>query len=85
MRKSSTGELQPRLMIERLRLELRLNQTEFGKRLGVSAMTVSRWENGVTPIPASGYIALAKLAKTKSDAWVFLGLAGLSKADVTRK
>jgi hypothetical protein len=48
-------------------------------------MTVSRWENGHSPIPPKAYIALAKLAKTKSDAWVFLRLAGLSKADVMRK
>lgn len=56
-----------------------LNANQFGKRLGVSAMTVSR---GDCSIPAGAYIAMAKLTKTKSDAWVFLGLAGLSKADV---
>lgn len=34
--------------VRRVRLKLHLSQTDFGKLLGVSFTTVSRWENGRT-------------------------------------
>ena len=39
--------------IKELRLKLGLSQTQLAKKLGVSIMSVSRWENGRSkPLPA---------------------------------
>jgi len=35
--------------IKELRREARLNQTEFGRKLGASQKTVSQWEHGTVP------------------------------------
>ncbi len=67
--------------VERLRLELGLNQHDFGKGIGVTAMTVSFWERGISAVPASAFLAMAKMARTKADHWVFLGMAGFSRAE----
>lgn len=37
--------------IKKIRENLNLNQTEFGKKVGVSKNTVSNWENNLTEIP----------------------------------
>ncbi len=66
--------------IERFRKTLGLDRTQLGKCLGVSPMTVSLWERGADSPPAGALLRMAKLATTKTDHWLFLGLAGFSGA-----
>jgi len=65
------------------RRNLKLSQSELGKRLGASTMAVSRWERGMQEAPANIYIQLGNLAGDPL-CWYFWGCAGLSTADVTR-
>jgi DNA-binding XRE family transcriptional regulator len=62
---------------------LKLSQSEFAKRLGASAMAVSRWERGIQQVPANIYIELGNLAGDPL-CWYFWGCAGLRTADVMR-
>jgi transcriptional regulator with XRE-family HTH domain len=64
--------------IAELRRKLQLTQTELAERLGVTAMTVSRWERGLVEPTAGGYIALGNLADAKRS-WYFWRRAGLSE------
>ena len=69
--------------IQKLRLRLRLSQTELAAKLGVSAMAISRWERAINEPPAEAYITLGKLARDP-ECWVFWQRAGLTKADIKR-
>ena len=69
--------------IRTLRESLNLNQTEFGSRLGFSAMAVSRWERGAQEPPSHGYIGLGNLARD-SSCWYFWERAGLRSEHVLR-
>lgn len=71
------------LKIENLRHSRNLNQAEFGARLGVSAMAVSRWERGVAEPAGEIYIHLGNLAGDPL-CWFFWKRAGLRLSDVTR-
>ena len=52
--------------IRELRDKLRLTQAEFAQRIGVSSITISRWERVVNrPVPL-GLLGLAK-AKRQSE------------------
>src|SRR3954471_9492978 len=62
---------------------LKRSQHELGKELGVSAMTISRWESGKAKPPADAYIGLGNLAGD-STCWRFWSRAGLNQADVLR-
>lgn len=66
-----------------LRKSLELSQDDFGKRLNVSAMAVSRWERGETEPTEGAYIRLGNLANDPVS-WYFWGRAGLSTADIMR-
>jgi SOS-response transcriptional repressor LexA len=66
-----------------LRQSLSLNQSEFGSRLGFSAMAVSRWERGAQEPPSHGYIALGNIARD-SSCWYFWERAGLRSENVLR-
>lgn len=45
--------------LRHLRRRLRLSQTRFGKRLGVTRATVARWEAGVVRIPYAASLLIA--------------------------
>jgi len=65
------------------RTSLNVSQSEFAKRLGASAMAVSRWERGIQEVPANIYIQLGNLAGDPR-CWYFWGCAGLRTVDVMR-
>jgi transcriptional regulator with XRE-family HTH domain len=65
------------------RSSLKLSQSELGKRLNCSAMTVSRWERGEQPPSADHYLAAAKIAGPFFG-WTFWNLAGITEDDVQR-
>jgi len=69
--------------IASFRNALKLSQSEFAKRLGSSAMAVSRWERGIQAVPANIYIQLGNLAGDPL-CWYFWGCAGLRTVDVMR-
>ena len=69
--------------IERFRRSLKLTQSELGKRLGASTMSVSRWERGILEVPADIYIKIGNLAGDPL-CWYFWGRAGLRSEDVVR-
>lgn len=69
--------------IQKLRDRLGLSQTDFARKLDVSAMAVSRWERGINEPPANCYIALGKLAGP-DGCWFFWERAGLTRNDVRR-
>jgi transcriptional regulator with XRE-family HTH domain len=69
--------------IEQFRHDLKLSQSELGKRLGASTMAVSRWERGIQEAPANFYIQLGNLAGDPL-CWYFWGRAGLRMNDVLR-
>lgn len=64
-----------------LRKRLHLTQTQLANRIGVTAMTVSRWERGLVEPTAGGYIALGNLAEARRS-WYFWRRAGLSESKV---
>jgi transcriptional regulator with XRE-family HTH domain len=65
-----------------MRRDLSLNQIAFGKRLGVSAMAVSRWERGKAEPSGSVYIKLGNLAG--SPMVISWRRAGLTTEDIMR-
>jgi DNA-binding transcriptional regulator YiaG/SOS-response transcriptional repressor LexA len=69
--------------IEAFRQSLKLSQVEFSQRLGVSPMSVSRWERGALSVPTSVYIKLGNLAGDPL-CWYFWARAGLRSEDVMR-
>ena len=71
------------LKIEDIRRSRRLSQVDFGTQLGVSAMTVSRWERGIAEPTGETYIRLGNIAGDPL-CWFFWKRAGLRLSDVTR-
>src|SRR3984893_18853007 len=69
--------------IRDLRLRLKLSQSALGRRIGFSAMAVSRWERGAQEPPSHGYIGLGNLSRDAS-CWLFWDRAGLRSEDVLR-
>ena len=67
--------------IRNLRQKLEISQGELARKLDCSAMTVSRWENGLLAPTSRYYIELGKLAG-KQDCWFYWGRAGLQSSDV---
>lgn len=57
-----------------------MNQTQFGKLIDVSAMTVSRWERNGNMPDARSLLSLGRIAAgVGANAWEFWELAGLDK------
>jgi DNA-binding transcriptional regulator YiaG len=52
----------------RIRGEMRLSQVELAKLLGVTQPTISRWEQGHTPVDARTMIALKALQAMRAVA-----------------
>ena len=69
--------------LEFMRRGLNFSQQAFGNRLGVSAMTVSRWEQGTVELSGNIYLKLGNLAGDPL-CWYFWRRAGLTTADVMR-
>ena len=69
--------------IQDFRIRLKLTQSELGKRLGASAMAVSRWERGIQEVPANFYIQIGNMAGDPL-CWYFWGRSGLRMKDVLR-
>ena len=61
------------------RTQLGLNQTDFGDKLGVSAMSVSRWETGANDPPAECIVKIATMADDSTQFWYFLEHIGLKR------
>jgi transcriptional regulator with XRE-family HTH domain len=68
-----------------LRHKLQLNQTDFANKVGVTAMSVSRWESGQNPPPAECVVKMAKMADSIDGFWFFLGQVGLGKNDFRKR
>ena len=81
VRKSSKTNCGNRIVA--LRTYLKISQMELGKRIGVSPMSISRWESDSHQPPANYLIKFGLLANA-NDCWFFWGQAGLTVADVRR-
>jgi transcriptional regulator with XRE-family HTH domain len=66
-----------------LRTDLKITQSELAKRVGTSAMSISRWEADTRQPLAEHLIKFGNLANP-DDCWFFWGKAGLTLADVLR-
>ena len=66
-----------------LRASLEISQLELGKRVGTSAMSISRWESDNKRPPAK-YLIKFGLLSTPDNCWFFWGQAGLTIEDVIR-
>jgi hypothetical protein len=82
-RGSSSSRPQWAERVENLRRGMNFSQTDLGKKLGFSAMAISRWERGVQEPPASSYIQLGNMVGDP-NCWYFWGRAGLHSGDVIR-
>ena len=68
--------------VEKLRFKLAFTQHDLGRHLGVSDMTVSRWERG-DAVPCDVLIKLALIAHdTGLSPWPFLNAAGLTREEL---
>src|ERR1700724_748091 len=66
-----------------LRVSLEISQLELGKRVGASAMSISRWESDNKRPPAK-YLIKFGLLSTANACCFFWGQAGLTIEDVIR-
>lgn len=80
-KKKDHGSTEWAEQIRNLRQGLGISQGDLARKLDCSAMTVSRWENGLLAPSARYYIELGKLAG-KQDCWFYWGRAGLQSSDV---
>jgi len=82
-RKLKTVQPEASLKIKDLRESRSLSQSQFGSKLGVSAMAISRWERGAAEPSGEMYIGLGNMAGDPL-CWFFWKRAGLRLSDVTR-
>lgn len=66
-----------------LRLALNISQAELARRIGTSAMSISRWEADSRQ-PLAEHLIRFGLLSTPQDCWFFWAQAGLTLADVLR-
>ena len=69
--------------IRSLRQRMKLSQSELGRRVNSSSMSVSRWERGILAPLADVYIQLGHLAGDP-ECWYFWRQAGLRGEDLMR-
>jgi transcriptional regulator with XRE-family HTH domain len=69
--------------IRDLRRRLGVSQAELAGRVGLSQVTISRWESGDDEPNGSGYAQLARVAGDP-DCWYFWERIGVTKDDVAR-
>jgi SOS-response transcriptional repressor LexA len=81
--KPKTVHPESSLKIKALRESRSLSQSQFGQKLGVSAMAISRWERGAAEPSGEMYIGLGNMAGDPV-CWFFWKRAGLRLSDVTR-
>jgi hypothetical protein len=79
--KSGIPEWSKRILA--LRSGFKFSQSELGRRVGASAMAVSRWERGIAEPPGRAYMGLGNLAGDPL-CWFFWERAGLSAIDFKR-
>lgn len=65
-----------------LRSSLELSQAAFGKLFGVTAMTVSRWENGKIKPGSSQLLVMGKIVGKRGGGWYFWNQAGITRKDI---
>lgn len=53
--------------LKELRMEEKLSTTELGKAIGVSSITISRWERGLRIPNIENLVAVAKYFKVTTD------------------
>jgi phage repressor protein C with HTH and peptisase S24 domain/DNA-binding XRE family transcriptional regulator len=82
-RRSQTNFPEWSQKLESVRRGLNLSQHAFGKRLGLSAMAVSRWERGAAEPSGNVYLKLGNIAGDPL-CWYFWRRAGLTTGDVMR-
>ena len=66
-----------------LRVALKISQAELARRIGTSAMSISRWEADARQ-PLAEHLIRFGLLSTPEDCWFFWAQAGLTPADVLR-
>ena len=66
-----------------LRTRLKISQAELARRIGTSAMSISRWEAD-THQPLAAHLIRFGILSTPEDCWFFWAQAGLTLADVLR-
>ncbi len=64
----NNGDLMSGPKFRKLRKTLELRQDELARKLGISRVSVTRYENGTVEIPESRAIALRNLLKLKESA-----------------
>jgi len=69
--------------LERCRERLGLSQAALARNVGVSAMTLSRWERGMNAPRAEHWISLSKFFGPP-ECWQFLDQAGLTRQILRR-
>src|SRR5690349_22890524 len=71
--------------IVKLRKSLNITQSELAKKVGVSPMSVCRWERNLGAPTGIHLIRLGNLAHEDAEScWDFWNLAGLTVSDVVR-
>lgn len=53
--------------LPRIRKEMKISQTEFGKKIGLSRQTISGIERGIAPLTWNNYLAIMMFLETNKE------------------